>query len=415
VKLFYEAIVLALNTIRVQKLKSFFTLLGVTIGVMFLIAVISIVQGMSDYVENDFAGRILGANTFTLRRFPAFGNNVTEAEWREWQRRPRVYHAEVEFIKGILPTGTHYAVESQERLYVGSQYVARQKLIDVHAVEGDYFEIKKYVLTEGRAIAPQEFEQGEQVVVVGQDVASFFFPNLSPVERIVKIGGLPYRIVGVLEKQGSLFGQSLDAVVIGTFGSSLSRATNPRGDIDGLLVQAPTDLMMNEAMETVREELRARRHLRPGQTDNFVMETSASALAGFREVMGIMTIAGTALPAIGLVVGGMVIMNIMLVAVAERTREIGIRKSLGARRRDILNQFLVESATLSTVGAMIGIALGILIAKIISWNFSALPASVAPWSIVVATLLGTVVGIVSGVVPARRAARLDPIEALRQE
>ena len=413
-KLFLEAVRLALQTIRVQKLKSFFTLLGVTIGVMFLIAVVSIVQGMSDYVENDFAGRILGANTFTLRRYPWFGNNVTEAEWREWQRRPRVYHSDVEFIKSILPTGTHYAVESQDRLYVGSQYVARQKQVDVHAVEGEYFAIKKYNLTEGRAIAPQEFEQGEQVVVIGQDIANFFFPNLSPVDRVLKIRGLPYRVVGVLEKQGSLFGQSLDAIVIGTFGSTLSRATNPRGDIDGLLVQAPTDLMMNEAMETVREELRARRHLRPGQVDNFVMETSESALVSFRQITKIMTIAGTALPAIGLIVGGMVIMNIMLVAVVERTREIGIRKALGARRRDILNQFLVESATLSTVGAMIGIALGILIAKIISWNFP-LPASVAPWSIVVATLLGTVVGVVSGVYPARRASRLDPIEALRQE
>jgi putative ABC transport system permease protein len=413
-KLFIESVWLALNTIRVQKLKSFFTLLGVTIGVMFLIAVVSIVEGMSKYVEEDFAGRILGANTFTLRRYPWFGNNVTEAEWREWQRRPRVFHSDVVFIKNILPAGTRYAVESQARMYVGSQYVSREKLVEVHAVEGDYFEIKKYVLTEGRAIAPQEFEQGEQVVVVGQDIASFFFPNLSPVDRVLKVKGLPYRIVGVLEKQGSLFGQSLDAVVIGTFGSSLSRATNPRGDIGGLLVQAPTDLMMNEAMETVREELRARRHLRPGQPDNFVMETSESALAEFREVKGIMTIAGTALPAIGLIVGGMVIMNIMLVAVVERTREIGIRKSLGARRRDILNQFLVESATLSTVGAIIGIALGILIAKIISWNFP-LPAAVAPWSIVVATLLGTVVGIVSGVYPARRASLLDPIEALRQE
>jgi len=414
-KLFYEAMMLALQTIRVQKLKSFFTLVGVTIGVMFLIAVVSIVTGMTRYVEDDFAGRILGANTFTLRRFPWFGNNVTQAEWREWQRRPLVYHSDVEFIKGVLPTGTRYAVESAERLYVGSQYVARQKLVDVHAVEGEYFDIKKYNLTEGRAIAPQEFEQGEQVVVIGQDIATFFFPNLSPVDRVLKIRGLPYRIVGVLEKQGSLFGQSLDAIVIGTFGSTLSRATNPRGDIDGLLVQAPTDLMMKDAMETVREELRARRHLRPGQVDNFVMETSESALVSFREISKIMTIAGTALPAIGLIVGGMVIMNIMLVAVVERTHEIGIRKSLGARRRDILNQFLIESATLSTVGAMIGIALGILIAKIISWNFAALPAAVAPWSIVVATLLGTVVGIVSGVYPARRASRLDPIEALRQE
>jgi putative ABC transport system permease protein len=411
---FMESVRLALDTIRVQKLKSFFTLLGVTIGVMFLIAVVSIVTGMTKYVEEDFAGRILGANTFTLRRFPWFGNNVTEAEWREWQRRPRVYHSDVDFIKNVLPGGTRYAVESAERLYASSSYVARPRQIEVHAVEGDYFTIKKYDMESGRSISQQEYEQGTNVVVIGQEVATYFFPNLNPVDREIKINSLPYRVVGVITKQGSLFGQSLDQIIIGTFQSPLRHATNPRGDIDGLLVQAPTDLQMKEAMETVREELRARRHLRPGQPDNFVMETSESALANFRQISKMMTIAGTALPAIGLIVGGMVIMNIMLVAVVERTREIGIRKALGARRRDIMSQFLVEAATLSTVGAIIGIVLGILIAKIISWNFP-LPAAVAPWSIVVATLLGTTVGIVSGVYPARSASRLDPIEALRQE
>jgi putative ABC transport system permease protein len=167
-------------------------------------------------------------------------------------------------------------------------------------------------------------------------------------------------------------------------------------------------------MELTREILRGHRRLRPAQKDNFVMETSESALVEFNETRNVMTIAGTALPAIGLIVGGMVIMNIMLVAVAERTREIGIRKSLGARRRDILGQFLVESATLSTLGALLGIALGIAGAKIVEAQ-TPLPAAVAPWSIVAATLLGTVVGIVSGVYPARRASRLDPIEALRQE
>ena len=144
------------------------------------------------------------------------------------------------------------------------------------------------------------------------------------------------------------------------------------------------------------------------------METSASALQFFAKIKSTMTIAGTALPAIGLIVGGMVIMNIMLVSVAERTHEIGIRKSLGARRRDILSQFLVEAATLSTLGAMIGIALGITAAKLVAWK-TPLPAAVAPWSLVMATLLGTVVGIASGVYPARRASRLDPIEALRHE
>jgi putative ABC transport system permease protein len=167
-------------------------------------------------------------------------------------------------------------------------------------------------------------------------------------------------------------------------------------------------------METTRELMRGRRKLRPSEPDNFVMETSASALAEFNETKTIMTVAGTALPAIGLIIGGMVIMNIMLVAVAERTREIGIRKALGAKRKDILRQFLVEAATLSTLGAIIGIALGLFAAKIVEWQ-TPLPAAVAPWSLVAATLLGTVVGIGAGVYPASRAAKLDPIDALRQE
>ena len=255
---------------------------------------------------------------------------------------------------------------------------------------------------------------GAPVMLVGDEVAKYFFDGLSPIGRELRVGGIPYTVIGVIEHQGSLFGHSLDETAFAPFNSPLHRLTNPRGDIDGLMVQAPSAVMMDEAMETVREVMRGHRRLRPGQQDNFVMETSASALVSFQRTKTIMTIAGTALPAISLVVGGLVIMNIMLVAVAERTREIGVRKSLGARRKDILRQFLVESATLSTLGAMLGIGLGLLGAKIISWT-TPLPAAVAPWSLVAATLLGTVVGITSGVYPARRAARLDPIDALRQE
>ena len=410
---FHEAVRLALQQIRVQKLKSFFTLLGVMIGVMFLIAVVSIVTGLSKYMEEDFAGRVLGANTFTVRRFPWFGNNVTEDQWREWQRRPRVYHSDVALVRNSLPAGTRYAVESEDNLWASTPW-ARPRQVDAHAVEGDYFTIKKYDLSSGRIFSQQEAELGTPVVVIGDEVANYFFIGLNPLGRELRIGGIPYTVIGVIEHQGNLFGISLDKTAYAPFNSPLHRLTNPRGDIDGLLVQAPNDLMMNEAMETVREVLRGHRKLRPAVQDNFAMETSASALASFEKTKDVMTIAGTALPAIGLVVGGMVIMNIMLVAVAERTREIGIRKSLGARRKDILRQFLVESATLSTLGAILGIAFGILSAKIISWN-TPLPAAVAPWSLVVATLLGTVVGIVSGMYPARRAARLDPIDALRAE
>ena len=411
---FVEAIWLALAQIRVQKLKSFFTLLGVTIGVMFLIAVISIVQGMSSYMENDFAAKLLGVNTFTLRRFPWFGDGAgSEEEWRQWQRRPRIYHSELPLVASVLPPGSRYAVESQEFLQASSQY-ARPKQVEAHAVDGDYFLIKKYDVSRGRLFTQQEATAGTPVVVIGDETASYFFRDLDPVGRSLRIRGMPYTVVGVLEKQGSVFGLSLDRVAIAPYSSPLHHHTNPRGDVDGIMVQTPSALTLTDAMESVREVMRGRRKLRPGQPDNFFMETSESALAFMDKMKKVMTMAGTAFPAIGLVVGGLVIMNIMLVAVAERTREIGIRKSLGARRRDILRQFLVEAATLSTLGAVVGIILGVVIAKVIEWK-TPLPAEVAPWSIVMATILGCVVGIVSGVYPARRAASLDPIEALRKE
>jgi putative ABC transport system permease protein len=412
--LFFEAVRLALAQIRVQKLKSFFTLIGVTIGVMFLIAVVSIVEGMTNYIEEDFAGRLLGANTFTLRRFPWFGNNTTEGEWIEWQRRPAFYRSDVDFVSSILPPGIRWAVESQANIWASTPYTPRPRQVDAHAVDGDYFTVKKYDLTAGRTITQQEYDLGTPVAVIGDEVAKYFFPSLDPIGRELRINGIPYQVIGQIEHQGSLFGMSLDKMVIAPFSSPLRRVTNPRGDIDGMLVQAPTQVMMDESIELVREALRGRRHLRPSQPDNFVMETSATALVFLDKLKGTMTIAGTALPAIGLIVGGLVIMNIMLVAVAERTHEIGIRKSLGARRQDILQQFLVEAATLSTLGAIIGIGLGIGGAYLIAWK-TPLPAAVAPWSIVAATVLGMVVGIVSGVYPARRASLLDPIEALRRE
>src|SRR5258705_6302891 len=204
---FHEAIRLALQQIRVQKLKSFFTLLGVMIGVMFLIAVVSIVTGMSKYVEEDFAGRLLGANTFTLRRYPWFGNNTTEEEWREWQKRPRVFHADVELVRNALPVGTHYAVESQETLWATSIY-SRPRQVEAHAVEGDYFTIKKYDLSGGRIFTQQEAELGSPAVVIAGEVAKFFFQGLNPIGRELRIGGMAYQVLGLIDHQGNLLGNS---------------------------------------------------------------------------------------------------------------------------------------------------------------------------------------------------------------
>ena len=411
---FFEAIRLALSQIRVQKLKSFFTLLGVVIGVMFLIAVVSIVEGMSRYVEEDFAAKIIGKNTFSLRRRPDINvGNVSEETWREYSRRPRIYEPDVTIARSALPPGTVSAVENMTFAFANSQY-GRPRQVQVIATETDYFKIKSYNLTSGRLFSPQEAQLGTPVVIIGTEVASHFFRGLDPIGRELRIGGTPYSVIGLLEKQGTVFGFSLDRMVIGPYKSTLSRVTNPRGDIDALVVQAPSRELLDDAMESVREVMRGFRRLPPARPDNFALETSDAALSFFDELKGKLILFGTALPAIGLVVGAMVIMNIMLVAVAERTREIGIRKALGAKRRDILSQFLVESATLSVFGAAIGIGLGIALAKVVA-AVSPLPASVAPWSIALALLVGAGVGIVAGMYPASRAARLDPITALRQE
>jgi putative ABC transport system permease protein len=411
---FLEAVRLALAQIRVQKLKSFFTLLGVLIGVTFLIAVVSIVEGMNRYMTEEFAGRILGVNTFTLRRFPDMNvGNVSDAEWREWVRRPRVYARDVQVVREALPQGTRSSVENDHFLYATSTF-ARPRQVLALGVEASYFEIKRYNLTRGRVFAPQEVERGTPVVVIGTDVAEHFFPNLDPIGRDLRIGGLPYQVIGLLEKQGSLFGFSLDRFALAPYTSPISRLTNPRGDVDALVVQAPNAVVLGDAMEETRGVMRGIRRLQPAQPDNFAMETSEGALQFFAQLRGRMVAFGTALPAIGLIVGAMVIMNIMLVAVAERTREIGIRKALGARRRDILGQFLVEAATLSVLGAAIGVALGVGLAKAVA-AATPLPASVAPWSILAALAVGAGVGIGAGLYPASRAARLDPILALRQE
>jgi len=413
---FFDAIRLALRTIRTQKLKSAFTLLGVCIGVMFLISVVSIVEGMGRYMEEDLIGKLIAVNTFELRHRPNINiGDIDEATWEEYRKRPRLDITDVEPATTTLPDDTKWYLYSEDMVMATSSTSGKPRQVRALAVQGDFFTVKKMGVTRGRLLSDQELDRGEKVVVIGPDAADRLFPGLDPLGRELKMGGVPYRVVGIGESQGKVFGMSFDNFVVASFRSPARRLLNSRPNIvDAVVIQSPNVAAMTENMELVRASMRAQRKLRPAQTDNFSLQTADSALEFWNKIKRYLVLAGIALPAIGLVVGAIVIMNIMLVAVAERTREIGIRKALGAKRRDILLQFLIEASTLGTLGSAIGVALGIGLAQLLA-AVSPLPASVAPWSIVVGVALGAGVGIISGVYPASRASRLDPILALRQE
>ena len=410
----FEAVGLAFRTIRSQKLKSFFSLIGVLIGVTFLIAVVSIVQGMNRYMVDRFANTLVGANTFELRQRPSIvTGNVPDEVWLAWRRRPRISYDDADYVRERIRTPATFAKFCQDRVAVSYEgKVAKD--IDLIGTEESYFDIRNYQLTAGRAFTAQEVQASLPVLVVGSELAEKLLPGVDPLGKVVHIGGLPYRIIGVVTKQGTLFGLSLDKFAIMPFSAQGRRLICPINILDALIVRTQDPTHMNLAMGETEAVMRSLRRLKPWQENNFYLQTAEGALGTWEKISKILFLALPGLVAISLVVGGIVIMNIMLMAVSERTREVGIRKALGARRSDILAQFVVESATLSSIGALLGIGFGILLAFAVK-ALTPLPAAVAPWSVGIGVLLGVTVGVAAGVYPASRASRLDPIVALRAE
>lgn len=410
----FEGVRLAMVQIASQKLKSFFSLLGVIIGVMFLIVVVSVVEGMDRYIKEDFSSQIFGVNTITLRRWPSVNINVDEEVWRERLRRPRITVEDAAAIRRGLTIPARVAVKSEGGGSVTGPDGRTVSNVRFTGASPEIFAIQDWTVARGRAFTAREDEAGTAVVVLGAETADLLFESLDPIGRSVRIRGFPYRVIGVLEEQGSLFGQSLDNLVIAPAGSPVRSFVAPRGYIDEVVIQALETDQVRPLQAEVEGLMRVRRRLRPTQENDFSAETADDSLSFWDRISTILFTALPGLVAISLVVGGIVIMNIMLVSVMERTREIGVRKAIGARRRDILSQVLIESATLSTVGALVGVGIGIGLTSVVR-ALTPLPAVVAPVWVTTGVILGMGVGIVAGVYPAAQASKMHPVDALRYE
>ena len=410
----WEGITLAFQQIWTQKLKSFFSVLGVILGVMFLIVVVTVVQGLDQYVREDFTSKVFGVNTVTLRRWSSVNINTDPEEWRARLRRPRLYFDDAAAIRQRLSVPARVAVENDTGGDAVGDNGRSVTGVMIIGASPEIFTIRDLEISRGRAFTPQEADAGVPVIVIGSETASKIFEDLDPLGRTVRLRGFPYRVIGVLKERGSLLGQSLDNLAVAPARSPIQALTGPRGTVTDVLIQTLDPSRLTEAQLEVEGIMRARHRLGPSQPDDFSLETAEQAISFWNKISRILFLALPMLVSIALVVGGIVIMNIMLVSVMERTREIGVRKALGARRRDIMTQVLIEAATLSTVGAILGVAAGIGIAMFVA-AISPVPAAAAPKWIVVGVLLGVGVGVAAGVYPASKASKLDPVDALRYE
>ena len=410
-----DGIRLALQQIWAQKLKSFFGLIGVLIGAMFLITVVSVVEGMNKYMEEDFARTIYGLNTITVTRRPSVQFNPSPDEQRAWNTRPRLRYEDVEAIADGLDEPALVAAESSNGSTLTGSDGTEIGNVWISAVTPNFFRIRNYEVARGRLFGPAEDRVGARVIVLGHEAAEKLFGDREPIGRIVRVGGSePFRVIGVLERQGNLFGFSLDNRAVAPAGSAMARFVNPPGVVDEILVRTDDSDRLDEAMLQIEAIMRTRHRLRPAEANDFEMATAEDSMSFWTRIRTVLLIAFPFLVGIALVVGGMVIMNIMLVSVTERTREIGVRLAIGARKRDIMMQVLVESATLSGLGAGLGIGVGLLLAKVVE-SVSPLPAAITPVWMMVAAGVGIAVGVLAGLYPASRASRLDPVVALRAE
>jgi putative ABC transport system permease protein len=402
-----EAVRIATTNLWTHKMRSVLTLLGVVIGVMSVIAVVSLVSGLNRYVAEKIVG--LGADVFLINRSPSIITDISQ--WEDAQKRRKFYYADYEAVSDACRSCYAVAANLQKvgQVKYGTDYLSDSNIIGfTHEMPA----VLSRELSQGRYFTLLDEKRAAPVCDVGFDVVDHLLPGSDPLGKVIRVDTGNCEIIGVAKKRGSVMGQSQDNWVIMPL--TTYQAMYARDDSVRLWVKAAGTQALDSTMDEVRMILRGRRHLKYADKDDFAMETNASFLSIWSSISSTFFGVTIGIASISLIVGGIVIMNIMLVSVTERTREIGLRKSLGARQTDIRTQFLIESSTIALIGGILGVILGILLAKIVSLT-TALPSSVQIWSVLMGLIVATSVGLFFGVYPATKAARLDPVVALRSE
>jgi len=402
-----DSIVIALQAIWANKLRSFMTVLGNIVAVTSIVTVVTLIQGMNGMVADAIVSDV-GADSFTIQRRPPILNEDDEERTRN---NPLITIDEANDIRAFSPIIASVAAQANRNANV-SYRTEEVDNAQIQGVTSSYTDFSTFSVEIGRMMSPVEVERSQAVALLGWGLADRLFGEINPLDKTIKIAGINFRVVGVSEQKGSFFGNSQDNYAVIPLGA-YQRLFGARQSLQLMVKPVSTDLIP-EAMDDATVALRVSRRLKPTERDNFGIFTSDTILNLYKQVTSGIFAVLVGIVALSLVVGGIVIMNIMLMVVSERTREIGLRKALGAKRKDIMAQVLTESITLSTFGGIIGIGLGSLAAMAIA-AFTPLPARLEMWSVILGIGITAAVGLFFGAYPASRAASLDPIEALRRE